>query len=330
MGKREPVRTWLMVTLALLAIPACSRQEPDAEPLSIPGEEIISGEAGAPAQAAPGAGARPVINLGEAPWDREEKLRRFYDRFLRYLSRRLNAEVVLNITPDYQTLLRDLVSGRIQVASLTPMAYAEALASARGHFRYLATLKWHDSSMYRGYVFTRRESPIGSLEGMRGRTIAFNDITSASGYLYPVSLFLQRGIDPETFFSRVFFLGSHIKVTEAVHQGSVDLGATYDRNYEEYQRQHGTPFRVVLETEPIPFGSFVVCNRFPDDLFRRLQAALVELDRSTRLEDGKPVLIDDYFLSGFQVVDEKAYAPLERTYRLIAEYRRRQGGSGRP
>src|SRR5437762_13662578 len=48
---------------------------------------------------------------------------------------------------------------------------------------------------------------------LRGKTIAFVDPASTSGYVYPMVLLMRRGLgrnrDPKTFFREVVFAGSH-------------------------------------------------------------------------------------------------------------------------
>ncbi|MCP4147560.1 MAG: phosphate/phosphite/phosphonate ABC transporter substrate-binding protein [bacterium] len=261
-----------------------------------------------------------VLNLGEAPWDKEEKLRGFHKRFLKYLSQQIGVEVVLNITPDYGTLQKDLEDGNIQIASFTPGAYADALIAIPRKMKYVATIKWHGAYYYRGYIFARKDSKISSIEDMKGETIAFTDYGSSSGFKYPVSLFLAKGLNPDTYFSRIFFLGGHQEVLQAVLNGNVRIGATYDRAFASFQKKNNSPFKIIAKTRKIPFGVFAVSERLPQDLFSKIRKALIELNRDTKLTDGSLVLESDYYLSGFIVKDESLYAMVVQTAKLIAKY----------
>src|SRR6266850_1041797 len=72
---------------------------------------------------------------------------------------------------------------------------------------------WHGKSSFTSRVYVRRESGLKTLEDLRGKTMAFIDPASSSGYIYPMVLLIQRGLvkdrDPKTFFREVVFAGSH-------------------------------------------------------------------------------------------------------------------------
>ncbi|MCP4219863.1 MAG: phosphate/phosphite/phosphonate ABC transporter substrate-binding protein [bacterium] len=292
-----------------------------AEEVGISGGEIM--EAPPAPQPVPGpvsAYGYDVLNLGEVPWDKEEKLRKFHKRFLQYLGRQLGIEVILNICPDYGTLQKDIEAGNVQIASFTPGAYADALIAIPGKTNYVATLKWHGTYYYKGYIFARKDTPIDTIGQMKDKTIAFTDKGSSSGFKYPVSLFLGKGIYPDTYFSRIFFLGSHRGVLQGVLDGNVHIGATYDRAYKEFEALHNSPFKIIVQTPEIPFGVFAVASGVPQELFLKIRRALVNLDKNTILDDGAPVLEGDYYLSGFVVKDNSLYDFSVQTSKLITRY----------
>ncbi len=85
-------------------------------------------------------------------------------------------------------------------------------------------------SVYTGRIFVRKDSGIATLEQLRGKTIAFADPLSESGYLYPLDLFvaaglLERSADPATFFGTVYFAGGYQQAVQAVANGFVDAAA---------------------------------------------------------------------------------------------------------
>src|SRR5207244_6062947 len=84
------------------------------------------------------------------------------------------------------------------------------------------------SSTYRGIIVTRKDSGIKSIADLKGKRFAFVDPKSASGYVYPRAMLIEKGIDPETFFSETIFAGSHDRVIAAVLNRRVDAGAIYD------------------------------------------------------------------------------------------------------
>jgi ABC-type phosphate/phosphonate transport system substrate-binding protein len=162
---------------------------------------------------------------------------------------------------------------------------------------------------YRGCIVARRDSGIRRIEDFQGRSFAFTNRTSTSGYIFPRALLLSRGVE----VGEELFLGGHSDVVEAVWTGAVDGGAAYyapgggleqqrqglvgdarDRILRRF-RSDGERLRVLEEmrviavTDTIP--SDVVCVRsgFDEELWRRLEAGLQQV---LDLEAGRRALYD--------------------------------------
>lgn len=69
----------------------------------------------------------------------------------------------------------------------------------------------------------RRDSGINSFEDLAGRTWAYPDGGSTSGFLVPSGMFLASGIEPGESFEA----GGHSATVRAVYQGDADFGTTY-------------------------------------------------------------------------------------------------------
>jgi phosphonate transport system substrate-binding protein len=68
-----------------------------------------------------------------------------------------------------------------------------------------------------------RDSDIESFEDLAGRTWAYPDATSTSGFLFPQGMFLDSGIEPGDTLEA----GGHNQVVLAVYQGDADFGTTF-------------------------------------------------------------------------------------------------------
>ena len=96
------------------------------------------------------------------------------------------------------------------------------------------------------------------VEDLRGKTIAFVDPASSSGYIYPMVLLIQKGLvknrDPKTFFREVVFSGAHDASMRALLNGHVDAIASFDMAREQYLKDPAERERIafVAETPPIP------------------------------------------------------------------------------
>jgi ABC-type phosphate/phosphonate transport system substrate-binding protein len=76
---------------------------------------------------------------------------------------------------------------------------------------------------------------------LRGKTIAFVDPGSTSGYVYPMVTLIKKGLvtnrDPKTFFKDAMFAGTHEAALLALLNGSVDVVASFDLAPQQYLKE---------------------------------------------------------------------------------------------
>ena len=319
---------FLILTGTLLLPAACSDEQASRNRSSTPplqGESVIEPASELGPAAKTGKDQREVLNVGEIPWTTPERLARIYEPICRYLSERLDRQFVFNVSPDYGSLQRDMADGHIQIGIFSPGAFVDAQAAIPDRIRYLATLKIGGSYFYRGYIFARRDSGIRSLHDLKGRSIAFTDQQSSSGYRFPLALLLEQGIEPGSFFSEIYFVGTHEKALDAVFLKKVAAGAAQSTDFmdrpEEWRRQ----MTILQETAIIPHGALAASTTLPETLLQQLQELLTGLTLQSRLRDGTPVIqVEPGGERGFIVKDASIYKDVARVTRLVAAHERGQ------
>jgi phosphonate transport system substrate-binding protein len=154
-------------------------------------------------------------------------------------------------------------------------------------------------------VVVRRDGPIRSFADLRGRSWAYNDTRSLSGYYSLLSKLAEVGTD-ESYFGRVFRSGSHLSSMELVARGDVD-SAAIDSNVLS-MRLREVPdlrerLRVIESWGPFPIQPVVVRSTLHPGMKQRLRESLrtVDADPRTRrtlaefgLERFVPVADQDY------------------------------------
>ena len=97
-----------------------------------------------------------VMNFAVGPWQSPEIMERSYQPILSYLSQKLHCKFVLNVSPDYPTLRRDLQDGNTQIADFGPGTYAEALQTMASDMKYVVTVSkqsgGEDRDYYSGFL----------------------------------------------------------------------------------------------------------------------------------------------------------------------------------
>jgi phosphonate transport system substrate-binding protein len=78
-------------------------------------------------------------------------------------------------------------------------------------------------NVYWAQIITRRDSGIESFEDLNGKTWAYPDATSTSGFLFPTALFSEMGIE----VAEAVEGGGHSGVAKMIYNGEADFGTTY-------------------------------------------------------------------------------------------------------
>ena len=145
--------------------------------------------------------------------------------------RGLRTEYVLYSS--YPALVDALVAGHIDIAWNTPLAYLQAKERLGGQ---CLVLGMRDSDVNFTTVFiTRTDSPIHSLNDLKGKRFALASRDSSHAAILPVHFLREGGLDPEKDLKVVRFdtdIGKHgdtgtseQEVVRAVTEGAADAGA---------------------------------------------------------------------------------------------------------
>jgi phosphonate transport system substrate-binding protein len=142
---------------------------------------------------------------------------------------------------------------------------------------------------------------------MAGKTFAFNDPNSTSGYLVPSAMFMmEMGVDPKKHFSKVTFSGSHEASILAVANRKVEIASTNLPDLQQLTREgklaRGT-LRVIWVSKLIPNDPIVVRKDLPPSLRSAIAESLTTM-KARNPEAFKEV---GAWLGGFVPADDAKY-----------------------
>ncbi len=161
--------------------------------------------------------------------------------------------------------------------------------------------------VYFSDVVVRADSNIVSFDQLRGRTWAYNDARSLSGWHSALERLRAVPAGSE-FFSSTVASGSHLESLRLVAQHRVDAAAI-DSNALIMERAehpgHAARLRVIESWGPFPIQPAVVRASLPQETKRRIADHLSDLHRSGAIaalagipfERFAPVTYDDYLSS---------------------------------
>lgn len=201
---------------------------------------ILSGRARAeatlPAAILPGKGKRdwaaqvPTLRIGLLGGENDsDRLGRFGD-YQKLLEDTFEVPVRLYPAADYAGVIQAFGAKQIEISSMGASGYAGAWLDTAGNVEPLVVPVEVDGSIsYRSVVVVRTDSGIASVEQLRGKTLAWADPNSTSGYLIPRFELRRAGYDsdPGKFFGRTGFGGGHEQAVIAVLQKQYDACCTW-------------------------------------------------------------------------------------------------------
>jgi len=218
--------------------------------------------------------------------------------------------VRVTVASDYAAVIEALRNRTADLAFVHPAGYV--LANREAKAMIVARNLWHGKGTFTSRFYVRKDSGLKTLENLRGKTIAFVDPASTSGYVYPMVLLIQRGLvrnrDPKTFFREVLFAGSHDAAMRALLNGHVDALASFDMAREQYLKDPAERERItwIAETPPIPEAGIAARDGLDPATFAKVRAALLQI----RGPEYAALLKRVYDIDGFEPADDRDYDPV--------------------
>lgn len=238
----------------------------------------------------------------------KEKNDATYRALADYLAKRLGRDVKLFTVDTWEGLAKSLANGETDLSLMGPWGYV--LANHEAGAQAVSTILYDGRPEYFAITVTNPKSGINKLEDLKGKTFAFGDKGSTSGYLIPLHYFMTKGIDPEKYFSKVIYT-KHQAIELSVTRGELDAGADYNRNRDAMIAEgliKAADSRIIWTSAPLPNDAFAVSETLFKDkaLVARLRAALADV--GTELKANPALLPARY--TGFVTKDNAFYKPI--------------------
>ena len=231
-----------------------------------------------------------------------------YTPFVDYLSKELGTKVTLRVANDYAAVIEGQRAGNIHIAYYGPASFARARMVGVKTDAFAVDVNSDGSKGYYSVFYVLNKSPYQKLEDLKGKNIGLVDPNSTSGNNMPRYKMNQMDINPETYFGKVQFTGSHENAVLALAQGTVDVAANWwnnadDSNLTRMLNKHmlknadgsemtKDDFRIILKSDLIINSPFAYLSDLPEDLKAAIRQAFFDAatkDKAAfaKLSDGK-------------------------------------------
>jgi phosphonate transport system substrate-binding protein len=238
-----------------------------------------------------------------------------------FLEKETGLSISLMIPNSYDELVEQFNSKIPCFAMMSSQSYVLANQKYGAQVK-LRTVRF-GHSVYYGMIIVKSTSNIKGIGDLQGKSIAYTDALSTSGYLYPKKLLERNKIKT----LKETFVGKHDEVVRQVYEGKVDAGAAFfsppgsdgtirdarSRLKEKYPDVE-SKIVIITKTDPIPNDPIVFSKNFDQDIARKLYMALVKLASDAK---GKQTLLDLYGSEGFVKASDADYNSLRAVMGIL-------------
>lgn len=273
--------------------------------------------------------AYPELVLAVVPAENASGVTERYGPFVEYLSQTLGTKVTLRVANDYAAVIEGQRNGSIHLAGYGPASYARAIVTGVKVEPFVTTVNSDGTVGYYSVFYVRADSPYKTIDDLKGKNLGLVDPNSTSGNNVPRFALNKLKLNPETFFGRVTYTGSHENAVIALQQKTVDVAANWwnaenDSNLTRMVKKglaKQEDFRIIYKSDLIPNSPFAYLASLPPDLKAAITKAFMESPTKAKaafdkLSDGKD--------REFKVVDAKYYEPVVELIKFVDALRKQK------
>ena len=253
-----------------------------------------------------------VVRVGLIPSEDSRAMLESSKQLLEALEKNLGIKVQGFVAADYNGVIEAMRANHVEVAYLGPFSYV--LGTTIAPIEAFATAETAKSgrTFYHSQIIARKDSGLKDVKDLKGRTVAFVDPSSTSGHLFPKAGLIKQGINPDTYFGRVLFTGSHDANALAVANKRVDAATIADRIFDAAVQKklvNADEIEVLWRSDPIPESPTCWRKNLPEDLKARIKTAFLNIRDITWADQGK--------LNRFVETNDAAYDVIRETAKAL-------------
>jgi phosphonate transport system substrate-binding protein len=232
------------------------------------------------------------------------------------LSDKIGIPVKVSVSTDYNTIIEAMASKKVDVGFLPPTAYV--LAKEKGAAEVILQAQrfgvQDDTGapttdlvdFYKSMIIVKKDSSIQSVADLKGKKIAYQNVTSSAGFVWPAAKLMDAGLDPLKDVEAITVKG-HDQGVLAVLNGDVDAAAIFQDARNTVKKDYPSVFedtRVLAFTEPIPNDTISVRSDMSPEWIEKLQNAFIELGKD---EEGHKIISEIYTHEGYVKSDDSRF-----------------------
>jgi phosphonate transport system substrate-binding protein len=283
-----------------------------------------------PAEAQDWKSKYPELVFGIIPAENASATTARYTPFTEYLSKQLGTKVTLRIANDYAAVIEGQRSENIHIAMYGPASYARAYTTGVKTEPFAIEISGDGTRGYYSVLYVKADSPYQKLEDLKGKNLCLVDPNSTSGNNVPRFAMNKMSIDPDKYFSKVVYSGSHENAVIAVDQGTCDAAFNWWNDEKESNLLRmasrgivkAENFRIIFKSDQIVNSPMAYLSSLPADLKAKIRDAVLNLATNDKA-------VFDGIYGGkqlpFQPTAHKEYEPVVELIKFVDSLRKKSG-----
>lgn len=271
----------------------------------------------------------PEIVFAIIPAENASGVTERYAPFVAYLSKELGTKVTLRIANDYAAIIEGQRAGNIHIASYGPSSFARARMTGAKVDAFAIETNLDGTKGYHSVFYVKKDSPYQKVEDLKGKNLGLVDPNSTSGNNVPRFALNGMGIQPDSFFGKVVYTGSHENAIIALQQGTVDMVANWwndeqESNLLRMERKgmvKAADFRIIFKSEQIVNSPMAYLSDMPEELKTKIRDAVLNITTRDKAAFDK---IYEGKQGPLVAVDNKAYDPIIELNKFVDDLRRKK------
>jgi len=272
----------------------------------------------------------PELTFAIVPSENASGVSDRFAPFMECLAKQIGTKVTLRVANDYAAVIEGQKAGNIQIAYYGPASYARAFVTGVQTEPFAIEVSQGNVKGYYSVFYVKKDSPYQKIEDLKGKNLGLVDPNSTSGNNVPRFALDAMKIDPDTFFGKVVYTGSHENAVIALQQATVDVAANWwndevESNLMRMDRKgmaKAADFRTIFKSDQIVNSPMAYLTTLPAELRTAIRTAVLELPEKDKaafdaIYEGKQ--------KPWQPVDNAAYQPIIELNKFVDSLRRQRG-----
>ncbi|UCG38133.1 MAG: phosphate/phosphite/phosphonate ABC transporter substrate-binding protein [bacterium] len=251
----------------------------------------------------------PALRVGYMICDGLDESRKRFEPLTRYLEQRTGIRmeaVYLNTFEVPEAFER----GELDITHTNSLLYI--IMHEKGLLPLAGEKRGEMGSMSAGGIAVKADSPIRTLQDLRGRRMIFGPQLAPTGFLAQYELLLDAGVDPELdldYYAIPAGSYKHEKVVYGVWMGAYDAAAVPLLDIELMIRDGRIgpeDLRIIARSDAIPYCVFGASPRVPEETLGKVRSALMNILPGDTVAVGPEVhsVLGDAQVDGFVPIED--------------------------